>query len=99
MSDQERERHDRAVAARVPFRDIVMTRHNMGRKPRIVSVSGEPIFDRTGPLPRYRGRRARHSRSSARPNADLANKRYLDALINALPRRCWSRMRASLHRR
>jgi diguanylate cyclase (GGDEF)-like protein/PAS domain S-box-containing protein len=85
MSDEERARHDRAVAARVPFRDIVMTRHNMGPQPRVVSVSGEPIFDRAGRFRGYRGV-ARDITLERQAEREIAqNKRYLDALINALP--------------
>jgi diguanylate cyclase (GGDEF)-like protein/PAS domain S-box-containing protein len=85
VSPEERERHDQAVTARLPFRDVLMTRHNMGPQPRLVSVSGEPIFDRGGRFRGYRGV-ARDITLKRQAEREIAqNKRYLDALINALP--------------
>jgi diguanylate cyclase (GGDEF)-like protein/PAS domain S-box-containing protein len=85
VADEERNRHDRAVAARLPFRDVVMTRHNMGPQPRVVAVSGEPVFDRAGRFRGYRGV-ARDITLERQAQQELSqNRRYLDALINALP--------------
>jgi len=85
VSPEDRERHDRAVAARQPFREIVITLQDMGATPRQVSVSGEPFFDDAGRFKGYRGvtRDVTLQRTAEREVAQA--KRYLDALINAIP--------------
>jgi diguanylate cyclase (GGDEF)-like protein/PAS domain S-box-containing protein len=77
--------HDAAVAAREPFRDMVMTRHNMGPEPRVVAVSGAPYF---GPDGRFRGYRgvARDITLQRRAEREIEDaKGFLDALIDAIP--------------
>ncbi|HYL19996.1 MAG TPA: EAL domain-containing protein [Burkholderiales bacterium] len=84
--DEEAQRmYDAAVAAREPFRDIVLTRYNMGPEPRIVAVSGAPIIDRDGRFRGYRGvaRDITLQRQAEREVEE--SKRFLDALINAIP--------------
>jgi diguanylate cyclase (GGDEF)-like protein/PAS domain S-box-containing protein len=85
VSPEDRERHDRAVAARLPFRDVVVTRSSLGAEPRLVSVSGEPFFDDAGRFEGYRGvaRDVTLERTAEREVAQA--KRYLDALIDAIP--------------
>ena len=77
--------HDAAVAARLPFRDIVMTRHNLGEEPAVVSVSGEPIFDDEGRFRGYRGV-ARDITLRKRAEREIEDaRRFLDALIDTFP--------------
>jgi len=85
VADVDRRAHDAAVAARLPFRDIVMIRHDLGSEPRVESVSGEPIFDEDGRFRGYRGvaRDVTLQRKAEREIAEA--KRFLDTLISAFP--------------
>jgi diguanylate cyclase (GGDEF)-like protein/PAS domain S-box-containing protein len=85
VADADRRSHDAAVAARLPFRDVTITRHNMGAEPRVMSVSGEPIFDDDGRFRGYRGV-ARDVTLQFKAEREIAEaKRFLDALIAAFP--------------
>jgi diguanylate cyclase (GGDEF)-like protein/PAS domain S-box-containing protein len=55
ISDEEKQAHDRLLAERKPFRDLVVTRFNSGGEARITSTSGYPIFDEHGRFRGYRG--------------------------------------------
>ncbi len=85
VSEAHRRAHDTAVAARLPFSDIEMTRHNLGEEPAVVSVSGEPIFDEEGRFRGYRGI-ARDITLRKRAEREIEDaRRFLDALIDAFP--------------
>ena len=85
VSEGNRRVHDAAVAARLPFRDIEMTRHNPGEEPAVVSVSGEPIFDDEGRFRGYRGV-ARDITLRKRAEREIEDaRRFLDALIDTFP--------------
>jgi diguanylate cyclase (GGDEF)-like protein/PAS domain S-box-containing protein len=47
--------HRAVLAAREPFRDVLMWRTIEGGSRRFISVSGEPVFDRSGRFAGYRG--------------------------------------------
>jgi diguanylate cyclase (GGDEF)-like protein/PAS domain S-box-containing protein len=80
-----RETHDRAVAERRPFSDIVITRHTLAPEPRVISVSGAPIFDDDGTFRGYRGI-ARDITQQKQAQRELAEaRRFLDALISSIP--------------
>src|SRR5262249_25261938 len=80
-----RETHDRAVTECKPFHDIVIRQRAGAPDPRVISVSGEPIFDEDGTFRGYRGiarditlqKRAEHEIGEA--------KRFLDAMVTAIP--------------
>ncbi|MBI3529148.1 MAG: EAL domain-containing protein [Betaproteobacteria bacterium] len=55
ISDEEKNAHDRLLAERKPFRDLVVTRFNNRGEIRITSTSGYPIFDEHGRFRGYRG--------------------------------------------
>jgi PAS domain S-box-containing protein len=77
--------HDAAVAAHEPFRDIVMTSYTSGPEPRVVAVSGAPLFDEVGRFRGYRGI-ARDITLEKRAEHEIEeSKHFLDALINAIP--------------
>jgi diguanylate cyclase (GGDEF)-like protein/PAS domain S-box-containing protein len=85
VSDADRRAHDTAVAARLPFRNVVMTRYNMGEEPHVVSVSGEPIFDQDGRFRGYRGV-ARDITLERRAQREIEDaRRFLDNLIDTFP--------------
>ncbi len=85
VSEGNRRVHDAAVAARLPFQDIEMTRHNLGEEPAVVSVSGEPIFDEDGRFRGYRGV-ARDITLRKRAEREIEDaRRFLDALIDTFP--------------
>jgi diguanylate cyclase (GGDEF)-like protein/PAS domain S-box-containing protein len=80
-----REAHDRAVAERKPFHDIEITRRTLAPDPRVISVSGAPIFDENGKFQGYRGI-ARDITLQKRAEREIAEaKRFLDALISSIP--------------
>ena len=85
VSETSRRIHDAAVSARLPFRDIEMTRHVPDDEPRVVSVSGEPIFDDEGRFRGYRGV-ARDITLQKRAEREIEDaRRFLDALIDTFP--------------
>jgi diguanylate cyclase (GGDEF)-like protein/PAS domain S-box-containing protein len=85
VDEEARRAHDAAVVARAPFRDIVMSHHNTGAEPSLVSISGAPLFDRDGRFRGYRGI-ARDITLQKRAEREIEEaKRFLDALINAIP--------------
>ncbi len=85
VSEASRRMHDAAVSARLPFRDIEMTRHDLDDEPRVVSVSGEPIFDDEGRFRGYRGV-ARDITLQRRAEREIEDaRRFLDALIDTFP--------------
>ena len=47
--------HDATLAARNPFHDLVITRYDVHRQPRVLTVSGAPIFEPGGQFRGYRG--------------------------------------------
>jgi diguanylate cyclase (GGDEF)-like protein/PAS domain S-box-containing protein len=54
-SQVERARHEADLAARRPFRDLRMRWRTAGGEERVLSVSGEPVFDADGRFRGYRG--------------------------------------------
>jgi diguanylate cyclase (GGDEF)-like protein/PAS domain S-box-containing protein len=79
-----RQAHDEAVAARKPFRDLVLGSQSMDAGS-VVSVSGAPWFDRDGRFRGYRGI-ARDITLQQRAEREISEtKRFLDALIAAIP--------------
>jgi len=83
--DDVRRAHDATMAARKPFHDLVITRYDARRQPRVLTVSGAPIF---GPDRRFRGYRgtARDITLHSRAKREIEEARhFLDALINAIP--------------
>src|SRR5262249_30500733 len=85
IDERARRLHDAAVAARAPFHDLVLSRPGRGGEPTLVAVSGAPIFDRQGRFRGYRGV-ARDITLQKRAEREIAEaKRFLDALINAIP--------------
>jgi diguanylate cyclase (GGDEF)-like protein/PAS domain S-box-containing protein len=85
VSAEDRRRHDQAVAERRAFHDVVMTHHDAGGEPRMVSISGEPVVDEDGVFRGYRGvaRDITLERRAAREIEE--SRKYLDALIDAIP--------------
>jgi diguanylate cyclase (GGDEF)-like protein/PAS domain S-box-containing protein len=80
-----REAHDRAVAERQAFHDIEITRRTLAPDPRVISVSGAPIFDENGRFHGYRGV-ARDVTLQKQAEHEIAEaKRFLDALISSIP--------------
>ncbi len=77
--------HDAAIAAREPFRDLVITRFHLGPEPRVVAVTGAPIFDRDGRFRGYRGIARDITLQTHAEREVEESKRFLDALINAIP--------------
>ena len=82
--DGARQAHDEAVAARKPFRNLVLGGQSMDAGS-VVSVSGAPWFDRDGRFRGYRGI-ARDITLQQRAEREISEtKRFLDALIAAIP--------------
>ncbi|MBL8532808.1 MAG: EAL domain-containing protein, partial [Betaproteobacteria bacterium] len=85
VTDEERQRHDSAMARRESFRDLMLTRLNMGDTPRHVSISGEPVLDESGRFAGYRGV-GRDVTVMKQAEHEIAQSRgFLKALIDAIP--------------
>ena len=85
VPDAARASHDHAVQARLPFRDLLMTRSADDSEPRIVDVSGAPVFGQDQRFLGYRGV-ARDVTQQKRAEREIEEaKSFLDALINAIP--------------
>jgi diguanylate cyclase (GGDEF)-like protein/PAS domain S-box-containing protein len=85
LSEAAQRDHDAVLAARKPFRDVLFTRHGLSSGSHVISVSGAPIFDRTGRFRGYRGI-ARDVTLQIRARRDAEDaKQFLDSLINAIP--------------
>jgi diguanylate cyclase (GGDEF)-like protein/PAS domain S-box-containing protein len=81
----ERQRHDEAMARREPFRDLLTTRYNDAGEPRLVSVSGAPVFGDDGTFLGYRGV-GRDVTLQRRAESQIEQARnFLDAMVNAIP--------------
>jgi len=81
----ERRRHDEAVARREPFHDLMTTRYNDVGEPRLVSVSGAPVFGEDGTFLGYRGV-GRDVTLQRRAESQIEQARnFLDAMVNAIP--------------
>jgi PAS domain S-box-containing protein len=79
------EEHKADLAARKPFRDLLLRRTGAGGSTHYVTVSGEPVFDRTGAFTGYRGV-ARDITGLKRVEEELlANQRLLEQVIDAIP--------------
>jgi PAS domain S-box-containing protein len=55
LSDEEIRRHRAQLERHEPFRDLVLRRRGPDGSPRIVAISGEPVFDAAGNFTGYRG--------------------------------------------
>ena len=77
--------HQAALAARAPFRDLVLQRVSNDGELRYVSVSGEPIFDAAGEFTGYRGVAKDITDSQRAVLALRESERRMSALIASLP--------------
>ncbi len=84
-SAAERTRYDLAVAQREPFQNVVIQEPGSADTPRVISVSGEPVFDDRGGFRGYRGvaRDITLERLAARKIEDA--RLFLGALIETIP--------------
>lgn len=85
VSREEMERHDRAIANRQPFRNVEMRRSLSKHEPRIISVSGDPMFDNQGVFTGYRGIASDITSRRKAEQTTREAKQFLDALIDAIP--------------
>ena len=85
MSESARRAHDEALAARRPFRDLMVTQRDARSGIRTISVSGAPVFDGRGRFRGYRGI-ARDVTRQVRAEREIEEaKHFLDGLIDAIP--------------
>ncbi len=81
-SDDERARHEADLAARHPFRDVELRRHDRNGNLRFVAVSGEPLFDERGGFRGYRGVGRDITQKKLAERALRASEARLKSLVN-----------------
>ena len=79
------EEHKAMLAARMPFRDLLLKRTGNDGAVHYVSVSGEPIFGEDGEFLGYRGIAKDVTASHEAMRALQENERRLSALFSNLP--------------
>ena len=85
VSAEDRDRHDQAIEAHLPFRDVVLTRHTLAAHPVHVSISGEPMLASDGTFLGYRGV-ARDITLQRRAEGEIIrSQRWLNAVLDAIP--------------
>ncbi|WP_148665342.1 EAL domain-containing protein [Sulfurifustis variabilis] len=90
VSDAEWDRHKQALAARRPFRDLVLKRRDASGEVRYSSLSGVPLFDAAGRFLGYRGTGRDITERVVAEQALRESEQRLRTVLRSLPVILWA---------